>query len=750
MTLEKNSLLHDRYRVIEILGQGGMGSVYRAIDENLGVAVALKENLFTTEEYMRQFRLEAVILANLRHPNLPRVSDHFELKDQGQYLIMDFIEGEDLRNRMDRLGMISEEDAVQIGAAMCDALAYLHSRKPPILHRDIKPGNVKITPDGHIFLVDFGLAKVYQGGNQATTTGARAMTPGYSPPEQYGTARTDPRTDFYSLGATLYAALTGVIPEDGLARAMDNAQLTPLRKRNTKVSRRISSAIEKAMAVDPSDRFQSAGDFKKALLGAGSQTQQTPGNHIVAPPPADAFLPSDPNDAVDSLTTPKEKTPTRQPAGVVSSTPPVVAEEQPFVSPLKKQKERERKRRSALIRFVLILILLVFASLPFVAPGIFPNNFRNAISYLAPTSTATPSITSTPSSLPSQTLTGTSTETPTPTPTATLTPEPPTPTLTATNTPLPIVSSTVGVEPTIVDTAIPTIDLPIPLVGGSGQVSYVSDRTGLPQIYLVNLASQALIQMTNLPEGACQPAWSPDGEKMVFISPCKGMDEIYYGASLYLINADGSNLTMVGSVPGGDFDPAWSPDGRSIAFTSLRTGQMEIFVLNADDLTSMTQITKGAKSVESRQPAWSPDGLQIAYVVKRLGVYQLWIMNADGTGQKQIVRSGVTFFDYLPNWSPDGQLILFNQRCATAFCFPYLMSISAVDRSVEQGSFLKLNIISIEDVQYSPDGFFLLYEGEESDENNDIYYMTVTGANIIRLTTDDGMEFDPAWRPSGN
>lgn len=735
MTLEKNTLLHDRYRIIEILGQGGMGSVYRAIDENLGVAVALKENLFTTEEYTRQFRLEAVILANLRHPNLPRVSDHFELKDEGQYLVMDFIEGEDLRNRMDRIGMISEDDAVQIGAAMCDALAYLHSRKPPILHRDIKPGNVKITPDGHIFLVDFGLAKVYQGNNQATTTGARAMTPGYSPPEQYGTARTDPRTDFYSLGATLYAALCGVIPEDGLARAMDNAQLTPLRKRNTKVSRRVSSAIEKAMAVDPSDRFQSAEDFKKALLGSSSLTQQVPGNHVVAPPPAEAFLPSDPNDAVDAVVAAKEKTPPRQPSSPVPT--PAAAEELPFVSPLKKQKERERKRRSALMRFMFIVLLLVLASVPFVAPGILPENLRNAIPFLAPTSTATPSVT--PSPLPTQTLTAT--------PTSTLTPEPPT--ATATNTPFPIVITTADVNPTAVDTAAPVVVLPTPM-GGSGQIAYASDSTGIPQVYLFDLVSQALFQITNMPEGACQPAWSPDGKKMVFISPCKGMDDIYYGAGLYLINADGSELTPIGSVPGSDFDPAWSPDGKSIAFTSLRTGQMEIFVMNVDDPTSANQITKGAKSVESRQPAWSPDGSQMAYVVKRFGVYQLWSMNADGSEKEQIVRSGVAFSDYLPTWSPDGQLILFNQRCATTFCFPYLMSISAVDRSVEQGSFLRFNIISIEDVEYSPDGFYLVYEGESSDENNDIYYMTVTGGNSIRITTGEGLDFDPAWRPSGN
>src|SRR5512133_2689392 len=273
MTLEQGTLLNERYRIVDILGQGGMGSVYRALDENLGVEVAVKENLFTTDEYSRQFRLEAVILASLRHQHLPRVTDHFVMGNEGQYLVMDYIEGEDLRQRMERQNIIPEEDAILIGAAVCDALSYLHTRKPPVLHRDIKPGNIKITSDGQVFLVDFGLAKLVQG-SQATTTGARAMTPGYSPPEQYGTARTDPRSDIYSLGATLYAALTGVIPEDGLARVMDNVQLTPIRKHNTKVSRRLSAAIEKAMEAYPDDRFQNAEEFRRALLNSSSKTQR--------------------------------------------------------------------------------------------------------------------------------------------------------------------------------------------------------------------------------------------------------------------------------------------------------------------------------------------------------------------------------------------------------------------------------------------------------------------------------------------
>ncbi|MEK6221241.1 MAG: serine/threonine protein kinase, partial [Chloroflexota bacterium] len=262
MTLERDFLLIDRYRIIEILGQGGMGAVYRTVDENLGLEVAVKENLFTSDEYTRQFRREATILASLRHSNLPRVSDHFEVENKGQYLVMDYIEGEELRQRMDRLGVLPEEEVIVVGAAICDALQYLHTREPIILHRDIKPGNIKINPDGVVYLVDFGLAKIVQG-TQATTTGARAMTPGYSSPEQYGTARTDQRSDIYSLGATLYASLTGSIPEDGLARAMEQADLTDIRKHNPKVSRRLSAVLEKGLAIHPEDRYQTAAEFKQ-------------------------------------------------------------------------------------------------------------------------------------------------------------------------------------------------------------------------------------------------------------------------------------------------------------------------------------------------------------------------------------------------------------------------------------------------------------------------------------------------------
>ncbi len=278
MPLKPGSVLHNRYRIEGILGQGGMGAVYRASDVNLGVPVAVKENLFTTEEYARQFRREATILASLRHPNLPRVTDHFVIEGQGQYLVMDFVEGSDLRQRLESSGPVGEQEAIPWFLDICDALIYLHNRPTPIIHRDIKPGNIKITPDNRAVLVTSGLAKFAEGHGD-TTTGAKAMTPGFSPPEQYGTGRTDPRTDIYSLGATLYAALTATVPEDALERAMGRTQLTPVRKRNPSVSNSTARAVEKALSIRPEERYQSASELAAALaatIGASRPTKVHP------------------------------------------------------------------------------------------------------------------------------------------------------------------------------------------------------------------------------------------------------------------------------------------------------------------------------------------------------------------------------------------------------------------------------------------------------------------------------------------
>ena len=717
MTLERGTLLHKRYRIVEILGQGGMGSVYRAVDENLGVDVAVKENLFATDEYARQFRLEAVILANLRHPNLPRVSDHFAAGDQGQYLVMDFIEGEDLRQRMERMGTVTEEDAVMVGAAMCDALAYLHTRKPSILHRDIKPGNVKITPEGHIFLVDFGLAKLVQG-TQATTTGARAMTPGYSPPEQYGTARTDPRTDIYSLGATLYASLSGMIPEDGLARAMDNAQLTPLRKRNPKITRRLAAAIEKAMAVDPADRYQDAEDFKKALLSSTSKTERQTGDFTVLPPPNIPNLPPQASREIQNSS--------RFGNGGASLLPAMAQDDKPFVPP------RKRRNRTGCVWILILLILIAagtwFSILNF-SPNKFPINLLASLPFIERPAASTPTITAT---------------------------IPPTETkaeLSTTNTPTATITLTPTSVPQILTTATfngPQNGQPTPAGGGEGQIAFASDRSGIPQIYISDLTGEQVAPITNMPNGACQPVWSPDGLRLVFVSPClKRLDiseDPPKDTALFLINADGSNLTPLPTAPGGDLEPAWSPDGTRIAFTSLRDGYMQIYTLHLDDL-SLTRLTNTGPEEITRQPSWSPINNQIVYAYKRFGAYQIWTMTDTGQGQQQIVRSGQRFWDNLPIWTPDDKSVIFTQRDAEGPVMPWAMFISYENRNKAIASLLKLEPLPVENVHFSPDGQWLVFEGISSDNNRDIFYALLNGDQRTQLTKDPGVDFQPAWRP---
>jgi serine/threonine protein kinase/WD40 repeat protein len=716
--LDRGSLLHNRYRIVDILGQGGMGSVYRAVDENLNVDVAVKENLFTTDDYARQFRLEAVILANLRHAHLPRVTDHFVIVEQGQYLIMDYIDGEDLRQRMERTGPISEEETILIGAAMCDALQYLHTRKPSIIHRDLKPGNVRITPDGHIYLVDFGLAKLVKG-SQATTTGARAMTPGYSPPEQYGTARTGPRTDIYSLGATLYAALTGDIPEDGLARAMDNVELTPVRKYNPKVSRKLAAAIEKAMAVHPEDRFQSAEEFRQALLTSNLKTQQLVSEIVVNPPP------QTPEDEVNSR---------------LSNEIPKDSVDAPVPPPPSKPSWRVRSASWwVFFSFFLLTIILVLLSVL-----IFWSPITKAILGLTATSTSTTMPTSSPSTRAVQVV---NTLPPASTQSKTVTPRP---SLTVTRMPPPTLTPSLTSTPT--ETPTPT---PTSLGGGYSQIAFASDHTGVPQIFIMNADGSNPQQVTDLIFGACQPAWAPDGEHLVFISPCTEMQDQYPRANLYIITADGSDLKPLETGAEGNFDPAWSPDGTRIAFTSLRDGSPQIYVLNLGN-NLVTRLTGASGDVHlpdwSMQPAWSPSGTQIVFTGHSIltNALQIWVMSDAGLGPIFLIHRGADLWNFIPNWSPDGKTILFSETQGDQE-LGWLMRFDYEHTTVD-AHHLRGDGSTGTHGSYSPDGFWVVYENLDildSDRNNfDIYRVKADGTGpIVRLTNALSMEFDPAWRP---
>jgi branched-chain amino acid transport system substrate-binding protein len=257
-------VLNHRYRIQKLLGQGGFGAVYRAWDMQLNVPCAVKQNRGHTGHPAVEFNREARILSKLQNTHLPKVTDHFALPGSGQYLVMEYIEGEDLEVKLEKAhGPLPEARVLAWADQILDAIEYLHSQEPPIIHRDIKPANIRITPQGVAVLVDFGLAKIYDPTDK-TTEGIRAVTSGYSPIEQYSSGLTDARSDFYALGATLYTLLTGQVIHESVVRYIEDP-VRPPNRINPALSEAVSFAIQRAIAIDPRQRWQTAAEFKAAL-----------------------------------------------------------------------------------------------------------------------------------------------------------------------------------------------------------------------------------------------------------------------------------------------------------------------------------------------------------------------------------------------------------------------------------------------------------------------------------------------------
>ncbi len=280
MPFTTGTVLNNRYRIVKLLGQGGFGAVYRAWDMNLERPVALKENLETGEAAERQFKRETKMLVELMHPHLPRVFDYFSLPGQGQYLVMDYVEGEDLEQKLQmRAAPLEEKQVLEWIVQICDALVYLHSQQPPIIHRDIKPANIRITPEGKAYLVDFGIAKVYDP-QKRTTVGARAVTPGYAPFEQYGGKTTDARSDVYALGATMYHLLTGVLPPESIDR-IAGVELRPIRQLNPHISPVTEACVMRAMAIMPEGRYASIKELQSELQRCLEAIETPPTQRVV-------------------------------------------------------------------------------------------------------------------------------------------------------------------------------------------------------------------------------------------------------------------------------------------------------------------------------------------------------------------------------------------------------------------------------------------------------------------------------------
>lgn len=279
--LAANTLLQNRYLIVHLIGKGGMGDVYLAIDQRLGSAVALKRTFFSGDEiFAEAFEREARTLARLKHGALPKVTDHF-IEGEMQFLIMEHIAGEDLAKRLELSQKPFPIEWVMFWAdQLLDALNYLHSQEPPVIHRDIKPQNLKLTDDNSVILLDFGLSKntVAETRAAATTGSVVGYTPHFAPLEQIRGTGTNPRSDIYSLSATLYQLLTNVVPPETLVRAENILSgkpdpIKPVIEINNQVSQAVSDIILKGMEVSQEKRFATAREMQRNLREAYTQNQ---------------------------------------------------------------------------------------------------------------------------------------------------------------------------------------------------------------------------------------------------------------------------------------------------------------------------------------------------------------------------------------------------------------------------------------------------------------------------------------------
>lgn len=456
---------------------------------------------------------------------------------------------------------------------------------------------------------------------------------------------------------------------------MGRATLTPIRRRNPKVSAALSRAIERALALEPEERFQTMSEFAAALAASGSATSQanTKGYHYL-----------------DRTVVPAAKT-------VVRSSPA------PAFGP------RPGRRRWPIYGLVIGTIVTIAAGAVYALPGL----SRGRETPLATTGESPP------------TLAGGSGDGTT---VATQSGTSGSPTSTVAN----VVQPTQALAPT-----------PTPPGGGIGQLAFASNRDGLPQVYIMNIDGTGVRKVTDLSDGACQPAWSPDGMRLAFTSPCRANRSLYAGSSIWIINVDGTGRRALASAPGGDFDPAWSPGGDRVAFTSLEDGHPQIYVMSADG-KGRTNLSNNRAS--DSDPSWSPNGSQIIFTSVRDKVAEVWIMPVGGGSPSRYSRSGGRE-DSQPSWSPDGKYVAFDQvvgGVSRLVAMQFKDSDSPESRICPEGP---LSVQPMAEPVWSPDGQWLAFETWPTGGDHEIALVTSNCANYTELTSQTGLNFDAAWRP---
>lgn len=740
MELSPDTLLHNRYRIIRLLGQGGMGAVYLAHDTSLDLQVAVKVNYRPGEGSSTQFYREARLLASLRHQHLPRVIDYFVIPPN-QFLVMDYIPGEDLGTLIAREGRQPLQKVIAWARQLGDALVYLHNQKPPVVHRDIKPANIKITPAGELVLVDFGIAKAAET-SQATSTGASGYTPGFAPPEQYGSTRTGPYTDQFSFAATIYMLLTGERPADSIERTLNQSSLTPIREYNPEVPPALEQAVLRGMALRPDERFPSVREFLTALTGESApvqaeqeveptQTLPRPGQVEAA---AGEFTEESGGDATVIKEMPAPSPPPEEmrtelvggtPAMTVMAGPPTPAPSVQAAVPAAPQVAPKGKAGLSPIMIAAgaVLLLGLLAGGFFILRGVLNPSAGPASAPTMPVVADLPSPTPT---MPAASDTPEPANTPLPSPT----PEP-------SNTPAPSLTPTATLQP----------------IGGGGVVAFSSDRggDGVLQIWTMNVYmdnsgraySDQPVQLTFDPGDKTQPAWSPDGKKLAYVAP--GGEN--FGLDIWVVNADGSEPVNITKKKGDDTDPAWSPDGKLIAFTNngRDDGIRQVFSV-APDGSGLKRISFDQ---EEYMPAFSPDGKNLAFVMYVASHEVLYLRSSVSRYEEFSRFDNVELLGRLgyvehPAYSPDGEWIAYTRSESFKSSRQQIYVVRTASRGGDIARLTEDN--ASREPAWSPDSRWIVFTSSR-DGNPEVYIMSNNGQFQVNLTNAPGVDMQPDWQP---